>query len=147
MLNRSVTRKVFEIDQSRLKNPGERNTLRGLLPNVPGAAGENTLVSFPTDPESTNEAKVLSRDLKALGQATEGPFLPAYASVQLFAAAAEASGAHSKSKIALSLRSGTSFSTILGPLKFDAKGDGLDLRFNWYSWNNGVYQTIAIENP
>ena len=112
-----------------------------------GAAGEGTLVSFPLDPESTNDAKALSRDLKALGQATEGPFIPAYASVQLFAAAAETSGAHSKDKIAQSLRSGASFPTVLGTLKFDAKGDSQDLRFNWHSWNNGVYQTIAPENP
>src|SRR5438477_10628736 len=35
---RSVRRKDFEIDQSRLKKPGARRRLRGLLPKVPGAA-------------------------------------------------------------------------------------------------------------
>ena len=112
-----------------------------------GASAENTLVSFPTDPELSNEARSLGKDMKALGQATEGPYLPAYAAVQLFADAAETEGAHSHAKIATTLKSGTSFPTILGPIKFDSKGDGQDLRFNWYSWNNGVYQTIAPENP
>src|SRR6185369_17041564 len=35
---RSVMRKVFASDQSRLQKPGERIRLRGLLPKVPGAA-------------------------------------------------------------------------------------------------------------
>ncbi len=112
-----------------------------------GATGENTLVSFPSDPENSNEAKALSKELKALGQATDGPFLPAYAAVQLFAGAAEAQGAHSHSGIAAALKARNSFQTILGPMRFDTKGDGQDLRFNWYSWNNGVYQTIAPESP
>jgi len=112
-----------------------------------GVNGENTLVSFPIDPETSNEAKHLSADMKTLNQATDGPFFPAYAAVQLFAAAAEMAGAHGHSGLASVLKSGDSFDTVLGPMRFDAKGDGLDLRFNWYSWNNGVYQTIAPENP
>jgi hypothetical protein len=45
------------------------------------------------------------------------------------------------------LKSGNAFTTVLGPLRFDAKGDVQDLRFAWYSWNNGQYQTIAPEQP
>jgi len=41
-----------------------------------------------------------------------------------FAAAAEEVGPHSKGKIAETLKSGDGFATILGPLRFDAKGDG-----------------------
>ncbi len=130
-----------------LKRYGPDSLLIDTFWSASGADGENTLVSFPSDPENSFEAKALSRDSKALGQATDGPFLPSYAAVQLFAAAAEEAGAHSKGKIAETLKSGDSFATILGPLRFDAKGDGQDLRFNWYSWNNGVYQTIAAESP
>ena len=130
-----------------LKRYGPDSLLIDTFWAASGADGENTLVSFPSDPENSFEAKALSRDSKALGQATDGPFLPSYAAVQLFAAAAEEVGPHSKGKIAETLKSGDGFATILGPLRFDAKGDGQDLRFNWYSWNNGVYQTIAAESP
>ena len=129
-----------------LKRYGPDSLLGEAYWTTAGAAGENTLVSFPIDPESSNEAKALSRDLKALGQAPEGPFLMAYAGVQLFAAAALDQGSHAGTKIAAEIKSGKAFPTILGQLKFDSKGDGQDLRFNWYSWNNGVYQTIAPEN-
>ena len=129
-----------------LKRYGPDSLLIDTFWTASAADGENTLVSFPAAPENNSEAKVLSRDMKALGQATEGPFLPAYASVQLFADAAGQAGPHSKAKIAETLKSGDSFATILGPLSFDANGDTQDLRFNWYSWNNGVYQTIAPEN-
>ena len=112
-----------------------------------GPSGEATLVSFPLDPQSSSEAKALARDMKALGQETDGPFLPAYGAVELFTAAAQTAGAHDHRKIIEMLKSGASFPTLLGPLKFDTKGDGQDLRFNWYSWNNGVYQTIAPESP
>ena len=129
-----------------LKRYGPDSLLNESYWTTAGAAGENTLVSFPIDPESSNEAKALSRDLKAIGQAADGPFLMAYAGVQLFAAAALNLGSHAGTKIAAELRSGKAFPTILGQLKFDPKGDGQDLRFNWYSWNIGVYQTIAPEN-
>src|SRR5258708_39461107 len=39
---RSEMRKVLAKDQSRLNVPGARNTLRGLEPKVPRAAGANT---------------------------------------------------------------------------------------------------------
>src|SRR3954469_10651314 len=42
--NRSVMRNDFATDQSRLKKPGARRTLRGLVPNVPGAAAWNAAV-------------------------------------------------------------------------------------------------------
>src|SRR5260370_30739572 len=38
VLTRSVTRNDLAIDESRLKTPGARRRLRGLLPNPPGAA-------------------------------------------------------------------------------------------------------------
>ncbi|MDE2384761.1 MAG: branched-chain amino acid ABC transporter substrate-binding protein [Alphaproteobacteria bacterium] len=130
-----------------IKRYGPDSLLADAFWEASGPAGEGTLVSFPDDPQNHNEAKGLLADLKALGEATDGPALPAYAAVQLFAAAAAAKGAHSGPAIAESLKSGEAFATVLGPLRFDAKGDPQDLRFNWFSWNNGAYQTIAAETP
>ncbi len=111
-----------------------------------GPAGETTLVSFPSDPINSSKSKNLADELKALGEVSDGPALPAYAALELYAAAAHAAGPHSGLAIAQALKSGTPFETNVGPYRFDAKGDGLDLRFSWFSWNNGVYQTIAAES-
>ncbi len=48
--------------------------------------------------------------------------------------------------LAQMLKSGAAVETSLGRFTFDTKGDGQDLRFSWFSWNNGVYQTIAAES-
>lgn len=130
-----------------LKRYGPDPLLNDVFWTSAGGAGENTLVSFPIDPESSSEGKALVLDMKALGQIPDGTTLLAFAAVQLYAGAAITQGAHARNKIADELKSGKEFSTILGSLKFDQKGDGQDLRFNWYSWNNAVYQAIANDNP
>lgn len=109
-----------------------------------GAAGESTLVSFPADPQSEPAARALARAMKADGGDPAGPALAAYAAVQLFEGAGQP---HGGLAVASALKSGDTFTTVLGPLRFDAKGDAQDLRFAWYSWNNGQYQTIAPEQP
>ena len=129
-----------------LKRYGPDPLLADQFWEASGTAGENTLVSFPTDPTNSNAAKALAADMKVLGEVPDGPALPAYAAVQLFLGAA-ASAPHAGLGIAANLKSGASFETILGPLSFNAKGDGQALRFSWFSWNNGQYQTIAAENP
>ncbi len=111
-----------------------------------GTAGESTLVSFPADPTLSWPAKALANDMKLLGEAPDGPALLVYAAVQLYLAAASG-GAHTGLGIASALKFGTAYATILGPMSFDAKGDGQVLRFAWFSWNNGAYQTIATESP
>jgi len=129
-----------------LKRYGPDSLLNDTFWQASAAAGENTLVSFPEDPQIHKEAKGLIADMKALGETADGPTLSSYAAVQLYAAGAEAKGAHSGTSIASWLRSGQANPTVLGPLSFDAKGDPQDLHFAWFSWNNGTYQTIAAES-
>jgi branched-chain amino acid transport system substrate-binding protein len=128
------------------KRYGPDSLLNDTFWQASGAAGENTLVSFPEDPQIHKEAKGLTADMKALAETADGPTLPSYAAVQLYAAAAEAKGAHSGTALASWLHSGQAVPTALGPLSFDAKGDPQDLHFTWFSWNNGTYQTIAAES-
>jgi branched-chain amino acid transport system substrate-binding protein len=130
-----------------LKRYGPDSLLNDTFWQASGQGGENTLVSFPEDPQIHIEAKNVAADLKALGETADGPILPSYAAVQLYAAAAGAKGARSGTALASWLRSGQAVNTVLGPLSFDAKGDPQDLHFTWFSWNNGQYQTIAAENP
>ena len=129
-----------------LKRYGPDTLLADQFWEASGPAGESTLVSFPTDPTISSFAKGLAADMKLLGEVPDGPALPAYAAAQLYFAAAE-SGPHTGHGIAATLKSGTVYQTILGPMSFNAKGDGQALRFSWFSWNNGQYQTIAVENP
>jgi branched-chain amino acid transport system substrate-binding protein len=129
-----------------LKRYGPDSLLADPFWEASGPAGEATLVSFPADPINTSNAKNLSDNLKALGEAIEGPALPAYAAIELYAAAAAAAGPHAGLGLAQMLKSGAAVQTSLGPFTFDAKGDGQDLRFSWFSWNNGTYQTIAAES-
>ena len=129
-----------------LKRYGPDTLLADQFWEASGTAGESTLVSFPFDPTISNSAKALALDMKHLGEAPDGPALPAYAAAQLYFAAA-AAGPHAGLAIAATLKSGANFDTILGPMSFNAKGDSQALRFSWFSWNNGVYQTIAAESP
>ena len=129
-----------------LKRYGPDTLLADQFWEASGQAGESTLVSFPSDPIISQPAKALAADMKVLGEVSDGPALPAYAAVQLYLAAAS-NGPHAGLGIAATLKSGAAFDTILGPLSFNTKGDGQALRFSWFSWNNGVYQTIAAESP
>ncbi len=129
-----------------LKRYGPDSMLNDTFWQASGAAGTNTLVSFPEDPQIHTDSKILAKDLAALGEAADGPALAAYAATQLFAAAAQAKGAHAGTQLAIWLKSGQPVPSVLGPFRFDAKGDGQDLRFTWFSWNNGTPQAIAPEN-
>ena len=129
-----------------LKRYGPDSLLADQFWEASGPAGESTLVSFPTDPTISKSAKALAADMKVLGEVPDGPALPAYVAAQLYIAAAS-QGPHAGLGIAANLKSGATFETILGPMSFDAKGDGQALRFSWFSWNNGGYQTIAAESP
>ena len=127
-----------------LKRYGPDTLLADQFWEASGPAGESTLVSFPSDPVISSSAKALAADMKLLGEALDGPALAAYAAAQLYFAAS-AGGPHKALGIAAVLKSGTVYDTILGPMSFNAKGDGQALRFSWFSWNNGAYQTIAAE--
>ena len=60
VLMRSVTRKDFANDQSKFSVEGARITLRGLFPNVPGAAKANA--------EALNQALSLSAVERSVGK-------------------------------------------------------------------------------
>jgi branched-chain amino acid transport system substrate-binding protein len=100
-----------------------------------GAAGEDTRVSFARDPQSLPEAKALLRTLTI----ADGATLPSYAAVQLFAAAAAEIGSQNGKNLVAYLRSGKTFSTVMGGLAFDGKGDLRQQNFVWYRWSGGSY--------
>ncbi len=100
-----------------------------------GQAGEGTRVSFAIDPQAGPDAKAVMRSLTS----ADGATLASYAAVQLFSAAAEASGSSNGQAMSAHLRSGKTFTTVLGPLSFDSKGDLRQPNFIWYTWSSGTY--------
>ena len=109
-------------------------------------AGEDTRATFAIDPQSAPQAKLAIESLKIAGFTADGATLPSYAAVQLYAAAAEQTGAHNGKGIAEYLRSGKTSETVLGPLAFDAKGEVQPPRFVWYKWSNGAFSVDASNN-
>jgi branched-chain amino acid transport system substrate-binding protein len=103
-----------------------------------GDAGENTRVSFATDPASrANPFKAEA----AIPDATnrEGAALPSYAAVEAFVSAAKATDVNNGRAMADWLKGGNAIETVLGTLRFDAKGDLANPPFTWYRWNNGQF--------
>jgi branched-chain amino acid transport system substrate-binding protein len=106
-----------------------------------GASGEGTHVSFAADPQANLDARPLLHQFGLASVSADGATLPAYAAVQVFAAAAGKSGLGNRDGLVVQLKSGQVFKTVLGEVSFDGKGDVLPQRFVWYVWRNGKYTT------
>ncbi len=87
-----------------------------------GDAAPGTLVTNFTDWRSAKPAAGVAAALRADGVEPRGFVLPAYAAVQLFAAARKATGSDAGGALAAWLGS-NSVDTVLGPVTFDGKGD------------------------
>ncbi len=107
-----------------------------------GDAAEGTLMTFTFDPRSFPAARPVVERMRAQEQNAEGFTLYAYAAVQAFAAAAEATGTLESARLAEWLRSGNRFDTAVGPVSFDIKGDLKDPRLAWFRWIEGRYVEI-----
>ncbi len=107
--------------------------------NVAKESGEGTLMTFTPDPQKSEPARSVIQRFLAEGYNPEGHTLYAYAAVQAWVKAAEATGGTDSAKIAAWLRGGSPISTVLGELRFDEKGDIRDPQFAWYRWSEGKY--------
>jgi branched-chain amino acid transport system substrate-binding protein len=104
-----------------------------------GIAGEGTLATFARDPAASPKAQSLIAFLGAAGIAPDGATLPAYAAVQVFAAAAKAKTVNDGKAMAQWLKSGVAVDTVLGAVIFNSKGDVVPPRLDWYRWSLGSY--------
>jgi branched-chain amino acid transport system substrate-binding protein len=76
----------------------------------------------------------------------EGAALPAYAAVETFVAAAKASNVNDGRAMAQWLNAGTAIDTVIGAIKFDAKGDLQEQPYQWYKWQGGELQPDLTTN-
>jgi branched-chain amino acid transport system substrate-binding protein len=108
---------------------------------VTGAAGEGTLMTFGPDPSKIPEAKPLVNRFLAKGYKPEGYTLNSYAILQIFQQAVTKLGAVKSDGIIKILHS-DEFNTVVGKIRFDAKGDVQGPGYVVYEWHNGNYDYV-----
>ncbi len=109
---------------------------------ITGAAGEGTLMTFGSDPRKRPTAAAIVDRFKAKGIDPEGYTLYSYAAFQIWAQAATQAGTTDPKKVAETIRAGN-WSTVLGPISYDKKGDITALDYVIYVWKkDGTYSEM-----
>jgi branched-chain amino acid transport system substrate-binding protein len=108
---------------------------------IAGPAAEGTLfTSFPDPRLNPNAAAVIER-FRADGFDPEGYTLLTYAAIQAWAGAVEKARTLEPQSVIRSLHE-NEFSTVLGPIAFDSKGDITTQSPVWYVWKGGTYVPV-----
>ena len=105
---------------------------------ITGDAGTGTLMTFSPDPRKNAMAAPVVAKFRAQGYEPEGYTLYTYGAIQAWAQAAEKAGGTDLDKVIASLRK-NKFSTVLGDIGFDSKGDVTAPGYVWYAWKDGKY--------
>ena len=87
-------------------------------------------------------AEPTARILVEQGYDPEGYTLYTYATVQVWAQAAEKAGSTDLEAVIEQLNSNT-FETVLGPITFDEKGDVTGENYVFFEWDNGEYHQLG----
>jgi branched-chain amino acid transport system substrate-binding protein len=111
---------------------------------ITGTAGEGTLITFNTDHRFDKENQAVLAEFRAAHYEPEGVTLYAYAAVQAWAQAATEANSTEGRKVAAALHAG-SFDTLIGRIRFDAKGDVSAGGYVVYRWNDGHYAMVGEE--
>jgi branched-chain amino acid transport system substrate-binding protein len=110
---------------------------------ISGPAGEGTLFTFPVDPRRSPAAAKALEQFKAQGFNPEGFTLFGYGVIQAIAEGIKRAGSDDPKAVAKALENGQPVDTVMGPVKFDSKGDILDPRYDINMWSAGKYAPIA----
>jgi branched-chain amino acid transport system substrate-binding protein len=103
-----------------------------------GEAGEAVIFTYAPNPLDLPEGKALITLGRQRGLELGGQAILTYASVQVWAEAVQQADSFDSAKVAGALHSGQ-FVTIIGQVRFDAKGDvlGAPGEWLWYRWHAG----------
>ena len=111
--------------------------------SITGPAGEGVLMTFGPDPRKKPSAAAVVKKFKDKGIDPEGYTLYTYATIQLWAQAAKKANSTDPKKVAAAIKAGKNWSTVLGPLSFDKKGDITALDYVFYKWSkDGKYNQL-----
>ena len=102
--------------------------------SVGGPGVEGTLMTYGPDPRNRPEAKAVVEKFRAKQFEPEAYTLYSYAAVQIIKLAAEAAKSLDPKKVAAQINSGQKFTTVIGELSFDKKGDVTRLDYVMYEW-------------
>jgi branched-chain amino acid transport system substrate-binding protein len=109
---------------------------------IAGDAAEGTLLTSYADPRGRPEAAKLVADLRAHHFPPDLPPLYIYATIQVWAQAAEKAGTFEADAVSKVLRN-EEFDTVLGRIGFDDKGDVTGYEpFVWYVWKGDTYVPV-----
>src|ERR1700676_2138421 len=112
----------------------------------PGVVG--TLMTYGPDPRNRPEAKAVADKFRANKFEPEAYTLYSYAGVQIIKQAAEAAKSADPKKVAEKMHSGMNFSTVLGDIGYDQKGDITKLDYVMYIWKKDASGKISyVECP
>lgn len=108
------------------------------LASIAGDAVVGTLNTFAPDPRRNPAAKEVVETFRAAGFEPEAYTLYAYIAVQIVAAAIEKTGsADDAQKVAETVKAGGPWSTVLGEIGYDDKGDITRPDYVIYEWKKG----------
>jgi branched-chain amino acid transport system substrate-binding protein len=105
---------------------------------ITGDTGQGTLMTFSPDPRKSEAAAEVVAEFGAAGFDPEGYTLYTYATIQVWAQAAELAGSTDLDAVLEQLH-GNQFETVLGTIAFDDKGDVQGENYVMYEWDNGQY--------
>jgi branched-chain amino acid transport system substrate-binding protein len=102
--------------------------------SIAGPGAEGTLMTYGPDPRRRPEAKDIVAKFRAKNFEPQAYTLYSYAAVQIIKQAAEAAKSADPKKVADMMRSGMKFSTVIGDISYDKKGDITRLDYVMYVW-------------
>lgn len=103
---------------------------------VAGAASNGVMFTQGPDPRLNPASKAVVDSFKAANQDPEGYTLYTYAAVQVWAQAATKAKSFDMAKVSPVLRSGQAFTTVMGPIKLDKKGDVMGGGYVFWKFDN-----------
>src|SRR5438128_3772597 len=101
---------------------------------IGGPGVEGTLMTYGPDPRKRPEAKAVVEKFRAKNFEPESYTLYSYAAVQIIKQAAEEAKSLDPKKVAEVMHSGKTFSTVIGDVSYDKKGDVTRLDYVMYVW-------------
>ena len=105
---------------------------------IAGPAAEGTLFTSFRDPSREPGAAAILERARARQVEPNYRVLYSYGAVQAWAAAVEKAGSLHLEAVGSSLRN-HEFDTVLGRIRFDAKGDVIPAGFEWFVWTDGQF--------
>jgi branched-chain amino acid transport system substrate-binding protein len=106
--------------------------------SIAGPGVEGTLMTFPPDPRLRPEAAAVVKTFEARNYNPETYTLYTYAAVQVIKQALEKAKSTDPTAVAKALHESGPFSTVVGDLAFDAKGDVTRADYTVYQWRKGA---------